>query len=360
VKNIGVIGAGLAGLTVAFRRATAARGDRVTVFEATSRWGGQLRTARSRGYVVEEGAEGYVARSLALPGLAQAVGVESEIVGQSTMTSYRFDGGSLVALAPGEAAAQLDFKVPKDDVGSGIRTFSRGMDTLTDALANALEARGTLHLATRALRARTASRAVEVVLEGGAVAYFDALVVATSSESAASLLGDAFGPSARALAGAETLSSVTVSLAYPERVFARPLEGTGCVIATPFEGCRAITFTSSKFEGRAPAGEASLRVFFRPDGDELRALSDNAWSARAARVIERVLGVSSPPLEVWVSRWACALPVITPEHQARIAALENALAGSSIFLAGSAFHGSGIDAAVRSAEGAAAAIDACV
>jgi oxygen-dependent protoporphyrinogen oxidase len=39
-----------------------------------------------------------------------------------------------------------------------------------------------------------------------------------------------------------------------------------------------------------------------------------------------------------------------------VAALERALAGSGVLLAGAAFHGSGIDAAVRSAEAAAAAI----
>jgi oxygen-dependent protoporphyrinogen oxidase len=48
--------------------------------------------------------------------------------------------------------------------------------------------------------------------------------------------------------------------------------------------------------------------------------------------------------------------VIDAVHRARVSELETALTGSRIRLAGSAFHGSGIDAAVRSAEQAAAAL----
>ena len=54
-----------------------------------------------------------------------------------------------------------------------------------------------------------------------------------------------------------------------------------------------------------------------------------------------------------MSRWRDALPVFDEGHRERIAALEKALEGRSIVPAGSAFHGAGIDAAVRSAEAAA-------
>jgi oxygen-dependent protoporphyrinogen oxidase len=45
--------------------------------------------------------------------------------------------------------------------------------------------------------------------------------------------------------------------------------------------------------------------------------------------------------------------VHTPQHRESVAVLERALVGTGVALAGSAFHGSGIDAAVRSAEAAA-------
>jgi oxygen-dependent protoporphyrinogen oxidase len=61
-----------------------------------------------------------------------------------------------------------------------------------------------------------------------------------------------------------------------------------------------------------------------------------------------------------VSRWVDALPVFDDAHRAAVAALERALAPRSIALAGSAFHGSGIDAAVRSAEHAATTLGAAL
>jgi oxygen-dependent protoporphyrinogen oxidase len=54
----------------------------------------------------------------------------------------------------------------------------------------------------------------------------------------------------------------------------------------------------------------------------------------------------------WVSRWRAALPVFDDAHRTRVAELEGVLRGRGVALAGAAFHGSGIDAAVKSAEDA--------
>jgi oxygen-dependent protoporphyrinogen oxidase len=145
---------------------------------------------------------------------------------------------------------------------------------------------------------------------------------------------------------------VTVSLAYDAGRVRHALDGTGFVVGEPFEGFRACTFTSSKFGHRAPDGAVSLRVFFRPTAEELQA--DTPWAARAASVLGCVLPIEGPPLRSWVSRWPEALPVFSPEHKDVVARVEEALRRHPIHLAGSSFHGSGIDAAVRSAEAVAA------
>src|SRR5579872_1525147 len=104
MRRIGVIGGGLSGLTVAFRRAQA--GDAVVLFEPAARLGGQLWTERRDGFVVEHGAEGFVARSEAVPALAAALdpALRADLVGQEETRSYGYDGARLVALGPGEAA----------------------------------------------------------------------------------------------------------------------------------------------------------------------------------------------------------------------------------------------------------------
>lgn len=355
MQRIGVIGGGLAGLTVAFRRAAA--GDEVVLFEPGTRLGGQLWTERSDGFVVEHGAEGFVARSEAVPALAAELGIGDDLVGQSETRSYGFDGAGLRELAPGEAATFLGFQVPRDELGKGIRTFRGGMGQLAEALARAVEGRVTLRLGARVTGILRHRDGVRVALEHGAEEVgVERVVVATGAAAAAAILEGAFGEPARALEGSPTLSSATVTLAYARDAIAHPLDGTGFVVAEAHQkhGFRASTFITSKFPERAPEGYASLRLFFRPSIGELR-MSDEDWTARAEACLGRVLPVHGRPIRAWVSRWAKALPVFEPEHKARVRALEAALAGRPVLLAGAAFHGSGIDAAVRSAEAAALA-----
>jgi len=360
VQRIGVIGGGLAGLTVAYRAAQAGRS--VVLVEPADRLGGQLWTVHDQGFTVELGAEGFVARSEAVPALADALGIGAALVGQSETRSYGFDGARLVPLAPGEAATFLGFQVPRDELGKGIRTFQQGMGQLSDALAgeltSSLRDRVELRLGARAATVTPVGSGFRIPLEGGSAVDVSSIVVATGAVAAASLLADAFGEPARALAAAPTLSSCTVTLAYPRDAIDHPLDGTGFVVAAPHQehGFRASTFITSKFPDRAPEGQASLRIFFRPAAEDLAAMSDDAWTARAEACLGRVLPVRGSASRSWVSRWAAALPVFEPAHKARVLALEAALAGRGVSLAGAAFHGSGIDAAVRSAEAAALAI----
>lgn len=346
--RVAVVGGGLTGLTVAFRRCAA--GDAVVLFEKTGHLGGQLSTAREDGFVVELGAEGFVARSVAVPRLADALGMSgdkapgprdrgvpwSALLDQRVTTSFRFEDGALRALAPGEAAEALRFQVSRADKGAGIRTFVGGMQSLADALARAVHGRVDLRSATVARIAR----------EGGAPAIdgerFDAVVVATPRAVAASLLAEP------ELADGETLSSVTVSLAYAAGQVRHPLDGTGFVVGEPFDGFRACTFTSSKFAHRTPDGFVLLRAFFRPSGDELA--NPPPWAERAARALGRVFEIDGPPARAWVSTWPNALPVFDDARHHAIARFDAELAAQHVHLAGSAFHGSGIDAAVRSAE----------
>jgi oxygen-dependent protoporphyrinogen oxidase len=349
------------------------RGRSRPPLEASGRLGGQLHTEREGGFVVEIGAEGFVARSTAVPDLAADLGIAGELVGQTISKSYGFDGTSLVELAPGEAALFLGFQVPRDELGQGIRTFRGGMGALPEALERALHVRDSGSASgptSRALAGRVEIHRGAPVrsiapcdqghrIETPAGAFdADAVVVAIPAVPAAPLLAPLAGEAARALASARTLSSVTVSLAHDREAIDHPLDATGFVVAEAHQlhGFRACTFTSSKFEGRAPADAASLRLFFRPTPADLADLDDPAWIARAEAALARVLRVKGPAKRAWVSRWADALPVVDGEHRACVAAVEAALAGRRVLLAGSAFHGSGIDAAVRSANAAVAAL----
>lgn len=355
MQRIAVIGAGIAGLTVALRRANS--GDQVSLFEANTRVGGQLSSEAQAGFVVEHGAEGFVARSEVVPPLATELGIADHIVEQLEQRSFRFDGQRLVELLPGEAGRLLGFQVPTDDLGRGVRSFWHGMAELPQRLALTLAARTELHLQRPIASVTRRSGGVTLLDANGQALDFDAAVVATTAHSAASLLTTAAGPSADALRESSVQSSLTVTLAYPRDAIDHPLDGTGFIVQDPeqLSGVRAVTFSSSKLPNRAPVDQALLRLFFRPSEHDL-ALSDDAWTERAERGLAAALPLRGGAQRAFVSRWANALPVFDPAHRARVAALEAALSDQPIWLAGAAFHGSGIDAAIRSGEATALAI----
>ena len=372
-RRVAIVGGGLAGLVVAFRlqggtnaappRSAGAVPLEVCVLEAAPRLGGQIETTLEDGFVVERGGEGFVARSSALPALAADLGMPaSELVDQATLRSYGFDGTALHALEPGEAARFLGFQVAREDLGRGIRSLRRGMGSLLAALEGALrtEPAVALHTASAVRTIERDARGLRVMLQAGTTVAVDAVVVATGAASAAELLLGLGGEQARALGEANAQSSVTVELAFARDAVQHPLDGSGFVVALDAqrEGLRACTWSSSKFAARALPGKIALRAFFRPTAEELATLDDAAWIERAERGIGRVLPLSAPPQRAWVSRWDRALPVFDDAHRQRVAALEATLRAQRVLLAGSAFHGSGIDAAVQSGERTALALRA--
>ena len=349
MQRIAVIGGGIAGLTIALRRAHA--GDRVTLFEAAPRVGGQLAGESRDGFLIEHGAEGFVARSEAVPALAADAGIADHLIEQLEQRSFRFDGRDLIELAPGEAGRWLGFQVPTDELGRGIRSFRYGMAELPERLAQNLTGQIELCLSSSVKTVSPHASGVTVTRADGTRCEFSGAAIATSAPSAAALLSDAFGSTARALRDSAQLSSLTVSLAFRRRAVSHALDATGFIVPAPEQlgGLRAVTFSSSKLTHRAPADHVLLRSFFRPNDQELRALSDGVWVERAERALGAALPVSESAEFGVVSRWPSALPVFDAAHRARVEALSLALLGRRIWLAGAAFHGSGIDAAVRSA-----------
>jgi len=162
--SIVIIGAGVAGLTAAFRL----RSHQPIVLEASDRLGGQVQTEWSDGFVVERGAEGFVARSRVIPQLASDLGLpEDAIVDQLTLRSYAYDGRQLVALPPGEAAHFLAFQVAPQDLGRGIRSMRRGMGSLVLALRERLQPDVQVRLGAAASAIEVDGAALRVRLRDG-------------------------------------------------------------------------------------------------------------------------------------------------------------------------------------------------
>lgn len=347
-QRIVVVGAGLAGLAVAARLLAAGRS--VTVLEAADTPGGQIQTWREPGLVVELGAEGFVARSRAVPALCERLGIDGALVEQLTTDTYVVEGEGFVLLPPGEAARRLGFQVPEEELGRGIRSLALGMGQLIDALVARVGGQLELGVDVTAIHQEAAGARVE--LGDGRSLAAHALVLATPAQLAARLLAPLGLAETAGLAQAPVMSNVSVNLLYGRQSLRRYPAGSGVLFPEPFasEGLRALSVVNQKFAGRAPADKALLRVFFRPRAGELESGDDQRFVDTASAAIAAVLGAVAPPERSWVSRWAGALPIFTPAHRAAASALDQALQPRRIHLTGSAFHGAGIDAAVQSAE----------
>jgi len=354
-QQVAVIGGGLAGLVVAYRRMLA--GDDVILFESTHRLGGQVWTDVSRGFVVEHGAEGFAPTSDAVLALASELGIPGSIVSQRVHHSYTFDGSSLSAPATEAVSPRLALRAPFGKRGQGIVSFRGGMNELVHALAARLRGRVRLRLGEPVWYLAPSGRRWELGTGSLARARVDSVVLATSARVAGALLRPTLGSTE--LERAPALSSVTVSLAYTRPSVEHDLEATGFVVgdSVAAASCLACTFSSSKLPGRSPEDHALLRLFFRPSPAELESLSDRDWTERAERVLNAALRIRSGPAHAWVDRWPEKLAVVGDEQRECVRAVEERLLGRGVLLAGGAFHGPGVDGAVRSGESAAMALD---
>jgi oxygen-dependent protoporphyrinogen oxidase len=177
------------------------------------------------------------------------------------------------------------------------------------------------------------------------VGPFDAVILALPAGRAAEVLTGLDDAFAAELAGIQTVSAVTVSLAWKNEQVGHDLDGFGMVVPRrerrPIMG---VTWTSSKFPGRAPAGHVLLRAFLGgAKGPDILALSDDEITDLVLRELAPLLGVRKAPLLVRVHRWPEAMPQYHVGHLARLERIEEHLSRHpGLALAGGSYRGIGI------------------
>lgn len=237
------------------------------------------------------------------------------------------------------------------------RSLSPGMGELVSALERRLPPGSVRYgVPASALRRDADGWAVDC---GRGTIRGRAVVLATPAHASARLLAPIDAAAAAICAAVPYVSTVSIALAWRRADVPHDLAGSGFVVAHTPEAPRinACTWVSSKWEGRAPAGHALLRVFAGGARDPGAAsLDDAALIALARREIGATLGVTAPPLLARVHRWIHAGAQHAVGHLARMAALETRLAAlAGLFVAGSGFRAIGIPDCVADGRSAAAA-----
>jgi oxygen-dependent protoporphyrinogen oxidase len=230
-------------------------------------------------------------------------------------------------------------------------TLAGGLGQLVDALVEAI---GRDHIYTGAAVTAIVPTGDGVALHvaDGRSLDVDGVLVALPAPDAARILERASAPLATILAAIPYVSSATISLAFDAHAVADRQVGRGLVIPRA-EGrtLTAVTWTSNKFAGRAPAGTALLRAFVGRAGNEAPAvLPDDDLLTLVRQELRDILGINATPALARIYRWPQALPQYELGHQERLAALDDALhALPSIALTGAALRGVGIPDCIRDA-----------
>ncbi len=234
-------------------------------------------------------------------------------------------------------------------------SLESGMDVLVTALVAAFEHTTVVHGSAVAVRRTTAG--FEVDLADGDRARADGVVVATPGFVTAELLEELDAELAEAHVAIPYASSAVVTLAFSTDDVT-PLDGYGYVIPRAAGGdVLACSWSSQKWEGRAPEGTALVRVYAGRFGGRDVTLDTDEALVSLARDELALLDLTAEPTLVRVQRWPLGMPQYVLGHPARLERIEARIREHpGLALAGAAYGGVGVPDCIASGEAAAESV----
>ncbi len=235
-------------------------------------------------------------------------------------------------------------------------TLRGGVSTLVNALASRVE--GSIRRGADVASVERESDTWRITLADGSQLGADALICAAHAYTAVRLLRHIESSLADHLGYITYASAATVNLTWRRADFPKPPDAFGFVVPT-IEKRKIIagSFSSLKFEGRAPEGFVLARVFLGGVlQSDMMKLSDAEMVTAARNEFRDLLGVTAAPGMTEVQRWPAAMPQYAVGHLDRVAKIEEVVARvPNLFLAGAAYRGVGVPDCVHSGENAAEA-----
>jgi oxygen-dependent protoporphyrinogen oxidase len=257
-------------------------------------------------------------------------------------------------LEHGSVLRGLTEQEPKDPAHPPFVSLWGGMDTLVSALVEHLE-RTHVRLRVIADHVRASSGGYAVEFRDPGFVEADGLVLALPPFATAKLLSK-IDPALAAAHGEIPLSSsAIVTLAYRDEDVPRPLDGYGYLVPRVEDSdVLACTWTSSKWENRAPEGFALIRIYVGRYGRRDVTRIGKGELIGLARDEVRLLGIEAEPHLTRIHRWRYGMPQYLLGHPQRVERIERALeAHPGLAVAGAAYRGVGIPDCIRSGEEAA-------
>jgi len=210
---------------------------------------------------------------------------------------------------------------------AGSFSFRMGMQTITDALARAVGRVVTGVRVQQILRNADGTWTVTGTRDGAPVIHHArAVVVAVPAYAAAELVRELAPAATQGLAAIPYAAVASVASAYRRSDVGHSLAGFGFLV--PKKERRQILgslFSSSMFEGRAPAGTVLLTSFIGGRRNPaLTAKPDAELAAIVHGELQALAGARGEPLWMNVTRWTHAIPQYNLGHRERLRRLEDA------------------------------------
>ncbi|MDR1267984.1 MAG: protoporphyrinogen oxidase [Planctomycetaceae bacterium] len=464
--NIAILGAGISGLSAAYRLAQLAPDTTIRVFDRRNRYGGVLETLNRDGFQIEQSADNFITTIPWGVKLCKELGLGEELVqtNPSVRRTYVVRHGRLYLLpdgflmmAPtkllpmattpilspfGKLRAGLELFIParKDDLdesmahfvrrrlgrevferlveplvsgvyaadmeklsvlatlprfremerdhGSLIRamqkqlaanraahlaeqsgarysmfvTLRNGLSSLCDALAAKLQpetlqtgreitkigktAEGQWTLETKSSNSQTTSAISPVKPE-----IFDAIILAVPVHESSRLLKDSVQELAGKLAKVEHEGTAIATFAFNSNQIKQTFHGMGFVVPkTEQSPILAGSFSSLKYEHRAPKGKFLIRIFAGGSrAPELAELPEEQLIPLLLTEMRKILKINGEPLFITISHWSRTMPQYHIGHRELVQEIESLTTSDpTLALAGNAFHGVGIPNCIQS------------
>lgn len=243
---------------------------------------------------------------------------------------------------------------------AGFLSFKNGIQEIVDALHEAiLENDGEILLNTpvRSL-SRQADNRFEIGSSAG-VETFDGIILAAPVHVQSQLLAEVAPVASSAMAAIPQVSSAVVMLGYRETAKNKAPNKYGYLSPRAEKRpVKAVTWMSSKWEGRAPEGHFLVRGFLGRAGDQqILGATDEAMIQMVRDEIAETGGIEGDPVLTRVVRFHAASPQYTLGHLDRVARIEKDVARiPGLEIAGNMLRGVGIPDAIAAGEQASANI----
>jgi oxygen-dependent protoporphyrinogen oxidase len=240
--------------------------------------------------------------------------------------------------------------MPARPGGAGAQSLRDGLGALVAELSAQLP-RGVAATSSEVTAIERDGDGFRLLLAGGGTATAKTVLLATPAHVTAPLVSRLDAGLAALCGRIRYVSAVNVALGYARTDVAHSLEGSGFVVP-PSERrrVRSVSWMSSKWPGRAPAGSVLLRASLGSGAETIDA-PDSALIDWAHEDLRDLLGVTAPPALARVYRLPLAMPQLEVGHLDRMAAIDRRLSAvPGLFISASGFRGVGLPDCIRDAQ----------